>query len=50
MPMSLPIFASDEPSRVRDGIVGICIAISLAFAIGLPATFGTAQAADATIP
>jgi len=36
--------------RVRDGIVGICIAISLAFAVGLPATFGTAQAADATIP
>ena len=50
MPMFLPIFASDEPPRVRDGIVGICIAISLAFAIGLPATFGTAQAADATIP
>src|SRR6516225_3076453 len=43
MPMFLPIFASDEPPRVRDGIVGICIAISLAFAIGLPATFGTAQ-------
>ena len=50
MRMLLPIFASDEPSRVRDGIVGICIAISLAFAVGLPATFGTAQAADATIP
>src|SRR5215467_9817174 len=50
MPMSSPIFASDEPSRVRDGIVGICIAISLAFAVGLPATSGTAHAADATIP
>jgi high affinity Mn2+ porin len=46
--MLLPIFASDEPSRVRDGIVGICIAISLAFAVRLPAT--PAQAADATIP
>ena len=48
MPMFLPIFASDEPPRVRDGIVGICIAISLAFAVRLPAT--PAQAADATIP
>src|SRR5215467_9620755 len=50
MPMSLPIFASDEPSRVRDGIVGIYIAFSLAFGVGLPATFATAQAADATMP
>jgi len=49
MPMLLPIFASDAP-RVRDGIVGICVAISLAFAVGLPATFATAQAADATVP
>src|SRR6516165_5733973 len=49
MPMMLPIFASDAP-RVRDGIVGICVAISLAFAVGLPATFATAQAADATVP
>jgi len=46
--MFLPIFASDEPSRVRDGVVGICIAVSLAFAVGLPATF--AHAADATVP
>src|SRR5215467_8348638 len=50
MPMSLPIFASDEPSRVRDGIVGIYIAFSLAFGVGLPATFAAAQAADATMP
>jgi high affinity Mn2+ porin len=49
MAMSLPIFASDEATRVRDGVVGICVAISLAFA-GLPATFATAQAADATVP
>jgi len=49
MLMLLPIFASDAP-RVRDGIVGICVAISLAFAVGLPATFATAQAADATVP
>jgi high affinity Mn2+ porin len=48
--MFLPIFASDKPPRVREGIVGICIAISLAFAVGLPATFATAQAADATVP
>jgi high affinity Mn2+ porin len=50
MVMFLPIFASDEPPRVRDGIAGICIAISLAFAVGLPATFDIAQAADATAP
>ena len=50
MAMSLPIFASDEATRVRDGVVGICVAISLAFAVGLPATFATAQAADATVP
>jgi opacity protein-like surface antigen len=49
MAMFLPIFASDEPSRVRAGIVGIYIAISLAFAVGLAATFGTAHAADATM-
>ncbi len=46
----LPIFASDEPARVRDRVVGICVAISFAFAAGLPATFATAQAADATVP
>jgi high affinity Mn2+ porin len=50
MAMFLPIFASDKLARVREGIVGICIAISLAFAVGLPATFATAQAADATVP
>jgi high affinity Mn2+ porin len=50
MAMSLPIFVSDEATRVRDGVVGMCVAISLAFAVGLPATFATAQAADATVP
>src|SRR5262249_55519809 len=50
MPMSLPIFACDEPSRVRDGIVGIYVAISFAFGAGLAATFTTAHAADATFP
>jgi high affinity Mn2+ porin len=47
--MFLPISASGESPRVRDGIVGVSISISLAFAVGLPATFATAQAADATI-
>jgi high affinity Mn2+ porin len=46
----LPIFASDEPARVRGGVVGLSIAISLAFAVGLATTFATAQAADTTIP
>ncbi len=51
MAMFLPIFTSDEPSRVREGVVGIYIAISLAFGAGLAATFGTAaRAADATFP
>src|SRR5262245_43840818 len=50
MAMFLPIFSSDESPRVRDGIVGLSIAISLAFAVGLPATFAAAQAADATVP
>src|SRR5215813_7130429 len=50
MPMLLPILASDESSRLREGIVGIYVAISLAFGVGLPATFGTAHAADATVP
>src|SRR5215510_1918069 len=49
MPMSLPIFASDEPSRVRGRIVGIYVAISFAFGAGL-AAFTTAHAADATFP
>src|SRR5262249_9586681 len=41
----------DEPARVRDGIVSICIAISSACAVGLATTFVTAaQAADATFP
>jgi high affinity Mn2+ porin len=48
MPVFLPISASDESPRVCDGIVGVCIAIALAFAVGLPAT--PAQAADATVP
>jgi high affinity Mn2+ porin len=51
MAMFLPIFASDEPARVRAGRVVIYIAISLAFAVGLATTFVTAaQAADATFP
>src|SRR5262249_27652485 len=51
MPMVLPIFASDESSRLRDGIVGLSIAIALACGAGLTATFGTAaRAADATAP
>jgi high affinity Mn2+ porin len=51
MSMFLPIFASDESSRVGDGIVGLSIAISLAFAVELATTFATAaHAADATVP
>jgi len=51
MPMSLPIFASDESSRVREKIVGLSIAISFAFGMGLPAMFGAAaHAAVATAP
>jgi high affinity Mn2+ porin len=51
MPMLLPTFASDEPARVRDGVVRLSIAISLAFAVGLATTFATpAHAADAASP
>src|SRR5262249_8093654 len=51
MPMFLPIFASDESSRGREGIVGISVAISFAFSVGLAATFATAtHAADAIVP
>src|SRR5258708_12930542 len=46
----LPIFASDDPAGGGDRVVGIWVAISFAFAAGLPATFATAQAADATVP
>src|SRR6266700_209462 len=50
MPMVLPIFAC-ESSRGRERIVGLSLAISLAFGAGLAATFATAaHAADATIP
>jgi len=50
MPIVLPIFAS-ESSRGRERIVGLSLAISLAFGAGLAATFDTAaHAADATIP
>ena len=51
MSMLLPIFASDESSCVGDGIVGLSIAISLAFAVELATIFATAaDAADATAP
>ena len=50
MSVLLPIFASDQPARVRGGVVGLSIAISLGFAVGLATTFATAQAADTTIP
>src|SRR5215471_14432172 len=50
MPMVLPIFASGESSRLRDGIVGLSIAIALACGAGLATTFATAaRAADATV-
>src|SRR5260370_11335094 len=49
MAMCLPSLASDERSR-GGRIVELCIAISLAFGVGLPGTFGTAaHAADTTI-
>ena len=51
MPMLLPIFASDASSRLRDGIVGLSVAIALACGAGLATTFATAaRAADATTP
>src|SRR5262249_9311728 len=51
MPMLLPIFASDESSRLREGIVGLSIAVSLACGAGLATTFATdAHSADASCP
>src|SRR5262245_16428926 len=51
MPMVLPIFASDEPSRLRERVVGLSVAVSLACGAGLATTFATAaHAADATVP
>jgi hypothetical protein len=48
--MLLPIFASNESSRLRERVAGLHIALSLAFAVGLSPTFGTAHAADAATP
>jgi high affinity Mn2+ porin len=50
MPMLLPIFASNESSRLRERVAGRYVALSLAFAVGLSPTFGTAHAADAATP
>src|SRR5262249_49354358 len=51
MPMVLPIFASDEPSRLRERVVGLSVAVSLACGAGLATTCATAaHAADATVP
>jgi high affinity Mn2+ porin len=50
MPMLLPIFASNESSRLRERVAGCYVALSLAFAVGLSPTFGTAHAADAATP
>src|SRR5258708_4850192 len=50
MPMLLPIFASNESSRPRERVAGLYVALSLAFAVGLSPTFGTAHAADAATP
>jgi high affinity Mn2+ porin len=49
--MLLPIFASDQSSRVRERIIGLYTATSLAFGAGLAAMFAAAaHAADATTP
>jgi outer membrane immunogenic protein len=50
MPMLLPIFAIDAPSRTRGRMAGLCIAISLAFGIGLAAFGDVAKAGDAAVP